>query len=901
MIEIKNLSKKYKSKSGTTTLALNDVNLKFPEKGLISIVGKSGSGKSTLLNIIGGLDKADEGKILLNGNDVLNFKGKMLDSYRNTYLGFIFQDYNLISNLNVLENLEIALELQKKKNNNNQVENILKQVGLTGYEKRKINELSGGQKQRVAIARALIKEPQIILADEPTGNLDSGTSEEIFELLKEISKNKLVILITHDYESSKKYADGICEISDGVIVVNSVDEVSNYEKKLKFKKGKLSFLKSIKYAFVNLRRKKIRLIVTTLIMTAAIFVFSFLMMLTNFDVFEIHAETLINNDSTNLTIKKNSGSTTYIPFTDEELENLSNVFSEKLTYYPVIVSGNSYTSLDMETYIYASDEKKIEIENAYKYAYTNSSITAFELNPLSEDELLELNIVGSIPENANEVLISEYLAEQLIVYGTIGFAGTYYNDTYVESAVAVYFESYEDIINNEIELYIDKFGYETKIKITGIILDSSLESYSSLKDELVEDMRNNPTELYTDFKNNILLSLCILTVNENFMETMIIDENNELDTTLYPVAYTIGENRFYYYNKTSYITDEIIVYNGEENIAIDSLEENEIVLSEYILSNLYSNYSSELNSYISALNTEYQYQIEEYNEKIAEQEIKISQDPEYVPEDISYPELYNYDEEVINFLYKFVDENNVIGESISIEITDTTNISDDTNIDVYENLKVVGVYITSQNDYDSEASVYVSEDILEKYMRSNFEISTLYTSEAEFENLYEIFNIFSDNEEYIITSDYSDTIDDLSVVVSNIEPIAKYVSIGVLVFIIVLFMNFIINSINSCKKDVGILRAIGSSSFDIYKMFYLETSLIALFSLILATIFSVIGSNVANQLISETIFIDCLPIKYDVSIIFYMIIFIFIFVSVVSMIGFFKISKVKPIKLIYDK
>ena len=300
MIEIKNLSKKYKSKSGVTTIALDNINLKLSNKGLIALIGKSGSGKSTLLNVLGGLDKADNGEILLNGKNILKFKGNKLNSYRNTYLGFVFQDYHLISNLNVKENLEVALELQKQKNDKFQIEQILEKVGLKGYEKRKISELSGGQKQRIAIARALIKNPQIILADEPTGNLDSQTSKEIFELLKEISRDTLVIVVTHDCESVSKYTDNILEISDGKIIKNTLKKTVEKEEDLKFKKGKLTFLKSIKYASVNLRKKKLRLIITTFIMTSALFAFAFLIMLTNFDVNKIHAETLLNNNKTNL-------------------------------------------------------------------------------------------------------------------------------------------------------------------------------------------------------------------------------------------------------------------------------------------------------------------------------------------------------------------------------------------------------------------------------------------------------------------------------------------------------------------------------------------------------------------------------------------------------------------------
>lgn len=894
MIEIKNLSKKYKSKSGVMTTALDNISLKLPKRGLIAIVGKSGSGKSTLLNIIGGLDKADQGEILLNKKDVLKFKGKKLNLYRNTYLGFIFQDYNLISNLNVKENLEVALELQKQKNDNFQVEEILKKIDLSGYEKRKVNELSGGQKQRIAIARALIKEPQILLADEPTGNLDTQTSKDIFELLKEISKEKLVILITHDYESAKKYSDGICEISDGKITKNTISEIEDVDSDLKLRKGRLTFFKSIKYAFVNLRKKKIRLIFTTFIMTCTLFALSFLLMLINFDVNKIHSETLINNGNTNLTVVKESSFNSYEAFTEDELIQISKLVSSELTYYPIIVSDNNYTGLELRTSWYATDEKKEEMEDAYKNAYNTYYVTSFVLNQLTDDKLNELNIIGSIPDEPNEVLISQYLADQLVTFGVMSKYEISVDGTLIESSGAIFFDDYEDIISNDLPIYIDD-NYETEIIITGIIIEDTLEDYYSLKDILANDMDINPTVLFSEFIENIYPSLNVLTVSENFTETMVISENSELDTSFYPIVYILDGTRTYLNYKTSYITDKISIYNGSNTISISSLDEDEIILSQVSITQLYSSYNEELSNYISNLMTVYKTKVEEYNVNIAIEEEKVSEDSEYIPIEYDYPEDYDYEEEYENFFYDFIEENNIIGESISIEITDLNDDSEETRIETTD-LTVVGVYYS-----EGDNNVYISENILLDYERSNFEITEVYFEINSEETLLSIFNTFDENDEYVLISSYSSVMEDLSEVVVNVEQIAKYVSIGVLIFTIILFMNFIVNSINSRKKDVGILRAIGASSFDIYKMFYLESTIIAVLSLSFATVLSIIGSGIANNIISNYVFIDVLPIEYNYSIIFYMIIFIFVFVTLVSMIGLLNISKVRPIKLINDK
>ena len=201
MIELRNVSKIYKSKKGNKTTALNNVSLKFDDKGMTFILGKSGSGKSTLLNIIGGLDKYDSGDIFILGKSSKDFKNSDFDSYRNTYVGFVFQEFNILEDYNVYENISLALQLQQKNIDKEKIDKLLDKLGLIDLKTRKVNELSGGQKQRVAIARALIKDPKIILADEPTGNLDSKTGKQVMDLLKEISKEKLVIIVSPEFDS----------------------------------------------------------------------------------------------------------------------------------------------------------------------------------------------------------------------------------------------------------------------------------------------------------------------------------------------------------------------------------------------------------------------------------------------------------------------------------------------------------------------------------------------------------------------------------------------------------------------------------------------------------------------------------------------------------------------------
>lgn len=228
MIKLVLATKVYEVDKGPSVRALDEVTLTFGEKGLVFILGKSGSGKSTLLNVIGGLDRLDAGDIVIKGKSTKDFTQAEFDSYRNTYVGFIFQEYNLLPDLTVGDNIALAMRLQGLSENRDKVEKVLEELDLKGLYERKPNELSGGQKQRVAMARALVKDPQIIMADEPTGALDSKTGTDIFETLKKLSKERLVICVSHDREFAEEYGDRIIELKDGRVIsdVTKSDKVS---------------------------------------------------------------------------------------------------------------------------------------------------------------------------------------------------------------------------------------------------------------------------------------------------------------------------------------------------------------------------------------------------------------------------------------------------------------------------------------------------------------------------------------------------------------------------------------------------------------------------------------------------------------------------------------------------
>ena len=222
MLQIKNISKQYTT-GGFTQKALDDVSLNLRNHEFVAILGPSGSGKTTFLNIVGGLDRYDSGDLIINGVSTKQYKDRDWDAYRNHSIGFVFQSYNLIPHQTVLANVELALTIggiSKKKRRKRAIA-ALEDVGLKEQIHKKPNQLSGGQMQRVAIARALVNDPEIILADEPTGALDSDTSIQIMDLLKDIAKDKLIVMVTHNPELAKQYSTRIIELKDGLILNDS--------------------------------------------------------------------------------------------------------------------------------------------------------------------------------------------------------------------------------------------------------------------------------------------------------------------------------------------------------------------------------------------------------------------------------------------------------------------------------------------------------------------------------------------------------------------------------------------------------------------------------------------------------------------------------------------------------
>lgn len=284
MLKLKNIKKSYKT-GEFVQHALKGIDLEFRKNEFVAILGPSGSGKTTLLNIIGGLDRYDSGDLIINGKSTKKFKQKEWDAYRNNCIGFIFQSYNLISHISVLENVEMGMTLSgmnAKKRKKKALE-LLKKVGLKEHAHKKPNQLSGGQMQRVAIARALANDPDIILADEPTGALDTKTSIQIMELIQEIAKDKLVVMVTHNPDLANLYATRIVEFRDGELIddSNPITEEEKEDKQYNIKKTSMNYLTALRLSFNNIRTKKGRTLLTAFASSIGIIGIALILSLSN--------------------------------------------------------------------------------------------------------------------------------------------------------------------------------------------------------------------------------------------------------------------------------------------------------------------------------------------------------------------------------------------------------------------------------------------------------------------------------------------------------------------------------------------------------------------------------------------------------------------------------------------
>ena len=806
MIRFVNVNKEYRSKKGQVTKALNDININLGNKGLVFIIGKSGSGKSTLLNILGGLDSKTSGKIYIDNKDLDSFREKDYDSYRNTYIGFIFQDFNLLEEYNVFDNVMLSAKLLRKKVDKEEILNLLERLGLKGLEYRNINELSGGQKQRVGIARALIKNPKVILADEPTGNLDSHSSLETFKLLKEISKEKLVVVVSHDLENANTYADKILELQDGNAIRNDLTVEAKDDNTFSLTKSRLPFKECLHFALTSLKSNKVKLFFTVILTMISLVFMGISVNTSMFDKNILATDTLIENNETYYDIS-------YV-----------NIINPRL---------NDIEELPMTDEIISDYEKENNvIANPIYSIFDNNSVLSFEevsddakdtINPIVnyievKDDRLLSNIIGTIPKANNEIVIHKYLANNIMEKGIKDINGDLFKPT-----------SYDNLVNSRRELLL---GLNNVI-IVGIVDDDN-SRYKDLSNETIQQDYANyyVNKAYTIYGKN--LDLKFNTTDEAILNHAIINEDKVLKDG--------GISGIKVYNN-----------NGDVITQVTNLKSDEVIVSLNYLQEYVNGFKEELDIYLANNSGD-------YNSLLS------------------------------TFVSNYITINNL---TVPFETHYNTK-------GYYKDLKIKGVSLTNN---------YISKDYMEELKNEvvHKELVSFRIYDNNETSLLKVFRKYPSYEEdasgktLFITMPYSDDINSLAYIYNILN---KYINIVTLVFIlftILLFSNFIYVSINYSKKQIGILRALGTNKGDIIRIFLYESLTVSIISYITSIIlWFIIISILNNSIFGNRGFIFNGIVTHPLVPIL-MFIYTIIISIIITIISLSKITKIKPIDAILNK
>ena len=589
MLKLENITKIYEGKN-FKQIALNDVTLAFRNNEFVSILGPSGSGKTTLLNIIGGLDKYTYGNLIIDGVSTRKYKERDWNNYRSKKVGFIFQSYNLINHQTVLSNVLLSLNIagKPKKESIKLAKKVLKDVGLENYIKKKPKELSGGQMQRVAIARALVTNPDIILCDEPTGALDSQTSIQIMELLKKISKEKLVIMVTHNVTLANKYSDRVIALNDGVITYDtSPYEVENYSlKKIKNKRKTMNKFTSLSLSFNNLLTKKSRTLLTSFAGSIGIIGIALVLSLSKGtqkyinkiekntfskypisimesyidyqNMFDKEKESCKNgsicsiNDLTNNVVNDNK---------INSISKFSNILKqnyENINNYTLDINYNY--NIDLNIY---KDNKMIENSSLYFKEFFNNN------SPLLKEYTL---IYGKLPEKYNEIVIvtdengklplslmkSLFINEDIDLSKNINISYEKIIDSKFKLVSETSYYIYENdtwqYIKNNQDKINDILDKSINLKITGIlklnkdaiISESGFIGYSKKLINYLNDEVNSSNIKKSILENKDINPLTNNLYDENMTYEMLLDsisinDKNPIKIDIYPKDYKSKE------------------------------------------------------------------------------------------------------------------------------------------------------------------------------------------------------------------------------------------------------------------------------------------------------------------------------------------------------------------------
>jgi putative ABC transport system permease protein len=826
MIEISNITKIYYHK-GNHHKALDDISLEFASTGLVSVLGKSGSGKTTLLKVLAGLCDFQTGKYIFNGSDISNYSETQMNSHRSRYVGTIFQNFNLIDEFNVFKNVSLPLYLQSKESDevNTRVSNTLHYLGLTGYETRKTHELSGGEQQRIAIARALIKDSKVILADEPTGNLDSKTADIILTLLKNISKDRLVILVTHDEESAYKYSDRIIRIKDGKIISDKQNLTNDKNKRniiLKFYNEKMNLIRSITSNEMNNEK-----ILNEIILSA------------NRDCYIKVCVENLNTEKLDVIDWKRTKKQS---FKDDENGNLPRKFINDIVYtslsfqkirlfFIILLLGLTATIVSLNStfarynkdivisnYLDDNNIESIQLyqENCYineflkKYCGKNSNgeHLSSEISFVQESNIVKvIEDIGvkyhseddsHVPININYKVANE----NSVIYNSeilIGHKSSKRNEIVISDFLAINIFGGERDINNYLgEIIIDKSG--TLLEVVGII-KTDYENSDLIYQYFNNELNDRDYEL---FKNSFYYGI----INSSYVE---YKKNNTSQLSLQKANFL--NNYSYHLNNWDYTVYGTIVNIDSNDLLYGKLptKRNEILVSSaFLLGNF----------------PEFEYEENNFN---------MFYDAEFL-------------DEVLNKQYKFDD---IHDEKFDGIYNNIINISD-----FYENkVEIVGIYNTMDFIGQKEIpSIIVHDDIFSQVLAK-------YYSDYYFDS-YLVYRDHSISSKSIVK-----TLSDKNILIydSSIDIIYAYQKaqnesksiiwfiVGILGLISIIQLNsFLSLSINSKSRQINILRSLGTSKLDLYKIFITESFFIGLSTFLLSVIMYLLVIKYINYTFQTT-------------------------------------------------
>lgn len=839
-IELRSVYKTYDNGKQPPVEALKDINLKLPKTGMIFVLGKSGCGKSTLLNLLGGLDKSTDGGIYVDNQKLEKLNDKHLAAYRNTYVGFVFQENNLFNDYSVLYNVELPLIMKKQKDSKELALKSLAEVDIASLAEKKPNFLSGGQKQRTAIARAIVKNPKILLCDEPTGALDQVTGKSIFELLKQISSKRLVVIASHDREAAYEYGDRIIEISDGQIIADhsKIESKDLTDEKFEVKTSKLPFKDSLFMGIKLFKTRVLRLIMASI---ATIICFSAIGCFTTYifnDLNDNIFTSLQNNDVSALFYKPVGGvgqeyssysRSTDFDFPDGISENYANEYD-----YTFLVNNFSKNNMRVDR-LYT-----IRIDSSDYYDFSGY----IEVDDTFLDDYGYDLVSGKLPVADDEIAISKYIADYYID------TGHRLNQTKVTN--------YQDIIFKE-NNFIDIFG--KKLKITGII-----------------DTKFN-YEFYEPLEND----------TAGYFEKPIY-ESARANETIYGLhnAVFLGKDVF----KMVYLPTEVSQFDYQ--IKIDTL--NPIQMRNLYLDGSYEYFANTLNKenaiyyndsminrregiilFIPTYSQEYT-QLENSIENINMHGIDFASQSDVIDCYNTNMSVYSYEQMLQNLQLNLECDIAAIFPSNNCDMEDFSAILNENLLDQVKEFANTKCWKNNflntilVSPFKNKLQVNIQDSIYEpdEFMRKRLVIYNYQAKECR--------NVFRTDEIYGM----------------QWKGPLFYVSIAALIVGTIMIVYHLSGIVREKKKDIGLMRCLGMKQSNICKIFILNSAVffigVAVISSIISSIFPII-LNAAY--INNIVDLKCVAYQYNIFSFLTTTAIIFVSMAIGLLIPLSKVGRIK--------